>query len=379
MNARQTIRLIAWREIRERLRSRVFLYSTLLMLAVVGGSSALPAVLDTGTSYRIAVVAPVPNGLDAAVQRAARPFDVKVKLRVVAAAAGREQLKADEVDAVLLPAADRIAFRTSVDPKLAAILDTAVRAVRRHLPPAPELTAVTVEAPRSASDDAEVLVAMLGASLLLATMALYGQWVLTGVLEEKANRVVEVIVAAVRPRHLLAGKVIGIGLLGLAQVALVGGLAAVLLVAGVFDAPASLGASVVLVVPWFALGYALYAVAYAAAGAIASRSQDASSAGTPVTYTLLAAFLLGYAVLTADANGPLAHVLTLFPLTAPLVLPARSALVGVPLWEHAVAVLSVLGTIYGAIRIAGRIYETALLRSGPALGLRAAIRLARHP
>jgi ABC-2 type transport system permease protein len=379
MNARQTIRLIAWREIRERLRSRVFLYSTLLMLAVVGGSSALPALLDTGTSYRIAVVAPVPNGLDAAVQRAARPFDVKVKLRVVAATAGREQLKADEVDAVLLPAADRIAFRTSVDPKLAAILDTAVRAVRRHLPPAPELTAVTVEAPRSASDDAEVLVAMLGASLLLATMALYGQWVLTGVLEEKANRVVEVIVAAVRPRHLLAGKVIGIGLLGLAQVALVGGLAAVLLVAGVFDAPASLGASVVLVVPWFALGYALYAVAYAAAGAIASRSQDASSAGTPVTYTLLAAFLLGYAVLTADANGPLAHVLTLFPLTAPLVLPARSALVGVPLWEHAVAVLSVLGTIYGAIRIAGRIYETALLRSGPALGLRAAIRLARHP
>ena len=379
MNARQTIRLIAWREIRERLRSRVFLYSTVVMLAVVACSSALPAILDTGTTYRIAVVAPVPSGLDVAVQRAARPFDVKVKLHVVAAAAGREQLKADKVDAVLLPAADRIAFRTSVDTKLAAIMDAAVRALRRHLPPAPELTAVTVEPPRSQSDDAEVLAAMLGASLLLATVAVYGQWVLTGVVEEKSNRVVEVIVAAVRPRHLLAGKVIGIGLLGLAQVALVGGLAAVLLVAGVFDAPASLGTSVVLVVPWFALGYALYAVAYAAAGAIASRSQDANSAGTPVTYTLLAAFLLGYAVLTADANGPLAHVLTLFPLTAPLVLPARSALVGVPLWEHAAAVLIVLATIYGAIRIAGRIYEAGLLRSGPALGLRAAIRLARHP
>ena len=61
---------------------------------------------------------------------------------------------------------------------------------------------------------------------------------LTGVVEEKSNRVVELILSTVRPRHLLAGKVIGIGLLGLAQLALVAGLAAVLLAAGVFDAPA---------------------------------------------------------------------------------------------------------------------------------------------
>jgi hypothetical protein len=74
-----------------------------------------------------------------------------------------------------------------------------------------------------------------------------------------------------------------------------------------------------------------------------------------------------------------AELTTLFPLTAPLVSPARSALVGVPLWEHAVAVLIVLITIYAAIRIVGRSYEAGLLRSGPALALRAAIRLARHP
>ena len=155
------------------------------------------------------------------------------------------------------------------------------------------------------------------------SLAVYGQWVLTGVVEEKNNRVVELILSAVRPRHLLAGKVIGIGLLGLAQLALVAGLAAILLAAGVFDAPASLGGSLALVVPWFALGFALYAVAYAAAGALASRQQDANSAGQPVTYTLLAAYFVGYVALSADANGTLAHVLTVFPLTAPLVLPAR--------------------------------------------------------
>jgi ABC-2 type transport system permease protein len=380
MSARQSITLVAWREIHERLRSRVFLVSTVLMLAIVGGMTVLSTVVQAQKTYRIVVVASAPRGLDAALQRAAEPFDAKVRLTVApSASAAREQLKAKKIDAVLLLGADRIAFQTNVDAKVAAIADGAVRAVRRHLPPAPELTAVTVEPPEAKSSDAEVLAAMLGACLLLATLAVYGQWVLTGVVEEKANRVVEVILSTVRPRHLLTGKVIGIGLLGLAQVALIGGLAAVLLAAGVFDAPASLGGSVALVIPWFALGYAVYAVAYAAAGAIASRTQDANSAGLPVTYTLLAAFLLGYVVLTVNDNGALAQILTVFPLSAPLVLPARSALVGVPIWEHALAVVLVLATIYALVRLAGRIYGEGLLRSGARLDLRTALRLARQP
>ena len=217
---RQTISLVAWREIHERLRSRVFLYSTLLMLVVVGASSALPAFIDTTKTYRVAVLEPAPRELDVALRRAAQPFAAKVKLQVLPAAAAREQLKTSKIDALLVLSSNRIAFHDNIDPKLAAITDNAVRAVRRHLPPAPELTPVTIETSKAKSTDAEVLTAMLGASLLLATIAVYGQWVLTGVVEEKANRVVEVIVAAVRPRHLLAGKVIGIGLLGLAQVTL---------------------------------------------------------------------------------------------------------------------------------------------------------------
>ena len=136
------------------------------------------------------------------------------------------------------------------------------------------------------------------------SLAVYGQWVVTGVVEEKNNRVVELILSTVRPRHLLAGKVIGIGLLGLAQLALIAGLAAVLLAAGVFDAPAALGGSLALVIPWFALGFALYAVAYAAAGALASRQQNAETAGQPVTYTILAAYFAGYVALSTDAERP---------------------------------------------------------------------------
>jgi ABC-2 type transport system permease protein len=211
------------------------------------------------------------------------------------------------------------------------------------------------------------------------SLAVYGQWVISGVVEEKNSRVVEVILSTVQPRHLLAGKVIGIGLLGLGQLALVAGLAAVLLAAGVFDAPAALGASLALVVPWFALGFALYAVAYAAVGALASSHQNADTAGQPVTYTLLAAYFAGYVAVSADASGTVAHVLTVFPLTAPLVLPARSALVGVPLWEHALALTLVITSIYALVRFAGRVYTHGLLHSGAGLDVRAVWRLIQQP
>jgi ABC-2 type transport system permease protein len=380
MSARQTITLVAWREIHERLHSRAFLASTLLMLALVGAASALSLALSTEKTYKVAVVAPVPKGLDAALQRAAKPFEAKVKIETVpSAAAGREQVNTKKVDVLLLLGTSQLVFRNDVNTQAAAEADSAVRALRHHLPPTPELTAVTLQAPEQKTTDAKTLAAYAGALLLLTTLALYGQWVLTGIVEEKSNRVVELILATVRPRHLMAGKVIGIGLLGFAQVALVGGLTAVLLASSLFDAPTSLGANVALVIPWFALGFALYAVAYAAAGALASRQQDANSAGIAVTYTLLAAFFLGYLALASNMNGLLANVLTIFPLTAPLVLPARSILIGVPLWEHALAVALVVATIYALVRLAGRIYAQGLLRSGPRIGLRDAMRLVRQP
>jgi ABC-2 type transport system permease protein len=131
------------------------------------------------------------------------------------------------------------------------------------------------------------------------------------------------------------------------------------------------------VVPWFGLGFALYAVAYAAAGALASRQQDADSAGQPVTTVLVTAYLLSYVVVSADSSSVLSHVLTILPLTSPFVLPARSALVGVPLWEHAAAILLILASIYALMRFAGRIYAHGLLHSGPRIPLRTAWHLGR--
>ena len=378
MNNRRPIALVARREIRERGRSKVFLISTLVMLLIVAGSTALDGALSKKPTYNIAVTAPAPPGLPAALERAAKPFDdAKVRLRVVATpAAGRRALEAKQIDALLLLPRDQLVFGSSVDPKAAAIADTAVRALRNHLPPTPELTISTLHPSDKTTTDAETLVAYLASLLLLTALAVYGQWVVSGVVEEKNNRVVEIILSTVQPRNLLAGKVIGIGLLGLAQLALIAGLAAILLAAGVYDTPAGLGGSLALVIPWFALGFALYAVAYATAGALASRQQNADTAGQPVTYTLLAAYFASYVAVSADMNGFLANALTVFPLTAPLVLPARSALVGVPIWEHVLAVVLILASTYALLRFAGRVYAHGLLHTGR-LDPRTAWRLSR--
>jgi ABC-2 type transport system permease protein len=261
VSGRRAITLVARREIRERLRGKAFLVSTALLLALVGASVGLAHMVNVEKTYRVAVTKPVPPGLAAALQRAAKPFDdAKVRVHVVATpAAGRQALDAKKVDALLLLSADRLVFRSDVDAKAAAVADTAVRALRNQLPPAPELTTSALHPATKQSTDAEVLVAYAAAFLLLGALAVYGQWVVAGVVEEKNNRVVELILATTQPRHLLAGKVIGIGLLGLAQLGLVAGLATALLVAGAFEAPASLGGSLALVIPWFALGFALYA------------------------------------------------------------------------------------------------------------------------
>jgi ABC-2 type transport system permease protein len=165
MSGRRSIALVAGREIRERLRSKAFIASTVFILALVAGSALLGQVMDPQKTYRVAVTKPVPEGLATALRRAAQPFDdAQVRLRTVdSASAGRRLLEDGEVDALLLLATDRLVFRKSVDPKAAAVADSAVRAVRNELPPAPELTTATLHPPDDEPGDAAVLVAAAGA------------------------------------------------------------------------------------------------------------------------------------------------------------------------------------------------------------------------
>jgi ABC-2 type transport system permease protein len=195
--------------------------------------------------------------------------------------------------------------------------------------------------------------------------------VLTGVVEEKSGRVVEVLLARVPAKALLGGKVVGIGLLGFAQLA-VTALAALAasMVTDSLDLPAVSGGVLAWVLVWFVLGYALYAMVYGALGSLASRTEDAQAAAGPVGYVLLAGCWASFFAISTDPGGLWARLLSLFPATAPLAMPGRIALGAAAWWEPLAAVVLTLATIVGLVSFAGRVYRNAVLHTGAALRLR---------
>ena len=208
-------------------------------------------------------------------------------------------------------------------------------------------------------------------ALLLMAIVIYGNLVLTGVVEEKSSRVVEVLLARMEARNLLAGKVAGIGLLGFAQFALTA-LAALVATRFVdsFDVPAVSGGVLTWVVVWFVLGYALYAMAYGALGSLASRTEDAQSVAGPVGYVLIAAYWASFIAVSGDPVSAWSRLLSYFPLTAPLAMPGRIALGAAAWWEQLLAVVLTVGAVAALVVLGGRVYARAVLHSGPTLRLR---------
>ena len=106
---------------------------------------------------------------------------------------------------------------------------------------------------------------------------------------------------------------------------------------GLTDLPSSFVPGAALVVPWFVLGFALYAVGFGVAGALVTRQEDVSTVSIPVTGVMTVSFFLAYGALQSAPDGILAQVVTVFPTTAPFMLPARSAMAGVPAWQDVLA------------------------------------------
>ena len=156
------------------------------------------------------------------------------------------------------------------DPTLQGIVNNAViglRAGSRVAPPT-----ITVLDPPRDSDTTALIFANAGIILMFIGIFTYGTWVLTGVVEEKQSRVVEVILSTVRPRDLLMGKVLGIGVLAIAQLAVLVavGITASQLSGRLVLPPTTVGA-VVQLLTWFILGFAFYSTALGSLGALASR------------------------------------------------------------------------------------------------------------
>ena len=184
----------------------------------------------------------------------------------------------------------------------------------------------------------------------------------------------EVLLATIPPSRLLAGKVIGIGLVGLLQLTIVGAAALVAVhVTNVAAIPALGVASILGDISWFLLGFLFYATAYAAVASLVSRQEEVQSAVAPIGILLVAGYLLMYAALP-NPTGPLATVCSLLPPFAPVLMAVRMASSNVALWQVGLAAVLTIASIVGLTWLAGRIYANAALHLGTRVSFRDALR-----
>jgi ABC-2 type transport system permease protein len=219
-------------------------------------------------------------------------------------------------------------------------------------------------------------VAMVGTILLLITLMMSSQMIAMGVVEEKSSRVVEILLATIRPTQLLAGKVMGVGTYGLFQVAFLGGaLAGSLVALGVVDSiPISLGWTLAHLVLWFILGYTIFALLFGAFGSLVSRQEDIGAVTTPLTLLVIGPYYLAVFLIPAQPDSMLVRVLSEVPLFAPFMMPMRVALGGVPGWEIGLAVALAIAAIPGVVWVAGRMYQRGVLHMGGRLKFGEALR-----
>jgi len=386
--------LVAGREIRERSRSRAFRTSILVMVLAVVAMVVLPVLLTTSAKTRdVGLTGAVPAGLSATIEAQASGVGTSARVRRYDdSRAGAEALRSGTID-VLVVDARRLEWPRRADEKLQAVVTGAIQlvAVRERaaaagidpdallalVAPVPVTNVEHSSVPGRTAGDETMTIVMTG--LLLLTISIYGGLVLSGVVEEKSNRVVEVLLARMPARSLLTGKILGIGLLGLAQVAVTAVAALVAVgVVGSLSVPIVRPGVLVWAVAWFVLGYALYATLFGALGSLASRPEDAQSVAGPAMMVMVASYFAAF-FLTAQAGAPAARAVSLFPTVSPLLMPARIALGAAAWWEPVVAVAITLGTVVVLLRLGGRLYENAILRSGPTLSLQDAWRTTPAP
>ena len=234
---------------------------------------------------------------------------------------------------------------------------------------------------RGGSGRVNILFAVMVATLLYFTIFLYGQNVLRGVMEEKQNRVAEVVFASVRPMTLLGGKVLGVGGVGLTQLVL-WILSAFLLYqireplltrfgveSTTFPLPDITLGILLLLLLFFVLGYVFYAALFAAVGAMVNSEQEAQQAQLPVVLLLISSIVMFQTILSRP-DGELSRILSLLPFSSPVVMPLRMSIVAVPALEIAASIILLIGGCLAVVWIASRIYRVGMLMYGkrPTMG-----------
>jgi ABC-2 type transport system permease protein len=370
-----TIVLVARREIRMRLRSRVFVGGTILMaVLVVVGIVATSLLAGRTTPIRVGF-----SGTSQALERSftgtAAALGANVTVSDIAdVTAGKAQVTAGTLDVLVTgsPTAPTAVAKEAIPSNVESALSLAAEAARLSnagLSPAAiasamALVPVQLLQPPNPKNNENLFASLALGILLWIALGQYGNMVAQGVVEEKATRIMEVLLATIQPSRLLAGKVIGIGLVGLLQLTIVGAAALLAVhVTNVAAIPALGAASILGDISWFLLGFLFYATAYAGVASLVSRQEEVQSAVAPISIFQIAGYLLMYAALP-NPSGPLATVCSLLPPFAPIIMAVRMADSDVPFWQVGLAVALIVASIVGLTWLAGRIYANAAMRIG---------------
>ena len=221
-------------------------------------------------------------------------------------------------------------------------------------------------------------------------LLIYGQMIVRAILEEKQSDIVEIMVSSLRPWELMLGKIVGVGAVGIAQMAvwaLVFALAAVYGLTAGASTLAEAGIDIASIpIPWGTLvlmffflvfGYLLYAGMFAGAGATISNEHDAQQVMLPITMLIILPFIATQGVIQSP-NAGWGVILSLVPFFSPLVMPARLFATSVPVWQWLVSLVLLGVFVLGAAWVAGRIFRVGILMKGQRANLPQVLRWIRH-
>ena len=390
------IRLTARRELVERTRrDRSFVISTLVTLGIVAAIIFVPKLLgsDDPTEFDVGLVGPASQPLGQILTAQAETAGIRINLQQPASPAEAEAAVRDgKLDLAVIDGRELVA-EAEPDEQLSLLVQAASRAARAQqtlqsagVPPS-EIQAALAPPPlpvrslEPVDEDARSkrTIATVAVFLLYGQLIGYCFAVSMGVVEEKSTRVVEVLLAAVRPVQLLAGKIIGIGLVGLLQLAVIGAVGlAVAVASNAITLPPDAAGTIGSVLLWFLLGYAFYSSMFAVAGAIVSRQEELQNTATPLNLLMIASFFMAFSSSVTGADSTLARVSSFLPPVAPLVMPLRIAGGGAATWEIVLALAIMLVSIVAVVLLAARLYEGAILRTGARVKLGDAWRSGRR-
>lgn len=393
MKASRQIFLIARREFLERARSRVFLFTMLgLSLLVIGAIFAVSFIGSGDSIIPLGIGGDSPDGLAADIEVAASALDASVTVRDYPTGGVERAIEQGDITAALVDGSTIVSNQTPSSTVVAIFTAAANSAVRREVSAelglsdeevaaivAPVRVTVTELDPEEPEQIARGVASFLAAVVLLTTIMMFGQFVAMGIVEEKQNRVVEVILSRIRTTSLLIGKVIGIGLLGLVQILAIG----VAVVLGLVLAPlpdlgvpglTTIGVTaVVWLVFWFMMGYMVYSFIYATLGATISRQEDMQSiAFIPAIAILPAYFFVSFTASSAGDPSPVARLASYVPLWSPILMPYRINTGDATWWEVALAVALCVAAVAALVSVGSRVYRGAALRTGGKVSIREA-------